>query len=140
MAALLAMAFLGAAHVLSRWLFNYPFLGTPEILEFLNVGLVSTAILYTHNEKSHLSVDLLFLALPKKFKVMIDVCTNLVSTALCFLISWGSFELAEDMRQNAEVSYTLEIRYFPFIYGIALCFAIWGLLFLKDLYRAAKEN
>lgn len=135
---LLGMACLGTAHVLSRWLFGHPFFGTPEILEFLNVALVSCAILYADDENAHLSVDVAFNALPVQLQRVIKVCTDGVSSGLCFLFSWTIYNLAENVRRSHEVSLTLEIHYHVFIYGVALCFALWGVHFLVDIFVSKR--
>jgi TRAP-type C4-dicarboxylate transport system permease small subunit len=138
--ALLGMVLLGTAHVIGRWLFKSPILGTPEIVEYLNVILVSGAILFTHIKGGHLAIDFVISHRSKRFQGITDGITNSVSVILCALLAWTSYELASEMRRAGEVSFTLRIPFYPFIYWIALCCVLWSLLFLIDLYISVWRN
>ena len=138
--ALLAMAVLGFVHVVCRWLFKHPLLGTPEIIEFMNVILVCCGILWAHREKSHLSIDFLVVFFPEKIRRVTDVIMDVISLVVCFFIAWKNYELAQEMQISKELSFTLGISVFPFVYIVALTFVLWGLLIGFDIYKGIMRK
>ena len=61
----------------------------------------------------------------------------LIGAALFGLITWQSLVYAADMRQSGEVSVTLTMPIYPFIYGIAAGSALLVLVLLLDSLRSA---
>ncbi len=125
---MLLMTLLITTHVFMRFLFHKPILGVPEMTEFLNVILICGAMLFTQLENGHLEVSFVTERFPARVQIIIGACINFISMILCFLMSWQSFIIAQEMRINGELSDTLRIPIYPFIYYIALCCAAWGVL------------
>lgn len=131
---MLVMTFLITTHVFMRFLFQKPILGVPEMTEFLNVILICGAMLFAHLEDWHLEVSFITERFPEKAQIIISACINFLSMILCFLMSWQSFIIAQEMRRNGELSDTLGIPIYPFIYYIALCCAVWGVLIVTKAH------
>ncbi|OPY79896.1 MAG: 2,3-diketo-L-gulonate TRAP transporter small permease protein YiaM [Syntrophorhabdus sp. PtaU1.Bin058] len=130
MISMLIMTFLITVHVFMRFFLHKPILGVPEMTEFLNVILICGAMLFTHMKGRHLEVSFVAERFPERVQIIIGASVNFISMILCFLMSWQSFSIAQEMRRNGELSDTLGIPLYPFIYYIALCCAAWGVLFI----------
>ena len=75
------------------------------------------------------------------YQIMFQIADSLsmASIFICLLMAWQSTLLANDMRQSSEVSYTLGIPFYPFVYGIAVCSVLLALVFLVDLLDSITQ-
>ncbi|MCX5824136.1 MAG: TRAP transporter small permease, partial [Deltaproteobacteria bacterium] len=99
--------------------------------------IVSFALALTSLEKGHIAVEILMEKLPPRVQVGIETVTSLIGASLFGLLTWQSLIYAADMRQSGEVSVTLTMPIYPFIYGIAAGSAMLVLVLLADGLRAA---
>jgi TRAP-type C4-dicarboxylate transport system permease small subunit len=135
-AAVVVMMLLTCADVLLR-LMRHPIPGTYELVGFLGTLIVSFALALTSLEKGHIAVEILMEKLPPRVQVGIETVTSLIGASLFGLLTWQSLIYAADMRQSGEVSVTLTMPIYPFIYGIAAGSAMLVLVLLADGLRAA---
>lgn len=137
-AAVVLMMLLTCADVVLR-LFGHPILGTYEMIGFLGTAVISFALAYTSLEKGHIAVELLVDHLPKRFQVFINAINALIGVALFSLITWQSFIYAGDLRGSGEVSLTLQVPTYPFVYGISLGCGLLCLVLLTDAVRSFRK-
>jgi TRAP-type C4-dicarboxylate transport system permease small subunit len=135
-AAITLMMLLTCADVCLR-LLRHPIPGTYEMVGFLGTVIISFSLAYTSIEKGHIAVEILVQKLPRRVQVGIDAATSLIGAALFFLVTWQSLIYASDMRLSGEVSVTLTMPIYPFIYGIAAGSALLFLVLLTDGLRSA---
>jgi TRAP-type C4-dicarboxylate transport system permease small subunit len=135
-AAVIIMMLLTCADVLLR-LLRHPIPGTYELVGFLGTVIVSFSLALTSLSKGHIAVEILVEKLPRRVQVGIEAVTSLIGAALFALIAWQSLVYAADMRQSGEVSVTLTMPIYPFIYGIAAGSALLVLVLLIDSLRSA---
>lgn len=134
-AAIVGMMLLTCADVLLR-LLRRPIPGTFEIVGFLGTVIISFSLAYTSVEKGHIAVEFLMNKLPRRVQDAAEALTSLASAALFCLLTWQSLIYASDMRQSGEVSVTLTMPIYPFIYGIAAGSALLSLVLLADFLHA----
>ncbi|MBU0985648.1 MAG: TRAP transporter small permease, partial [Proteobacteria bacterium] len=98
-------------------------------------GAVSVAFAMAHTsvEKGHVAVSLVVRYFPKRIQGLIDTITTIFGLALFALIAWYSIQYANDLRATGEVSLTLELPFFPFVYGVGFSAAVVCLVLLTDL-------
>ncbi len=121
-----------------RWSFLAgfkPIPGTYELVCYLGAVAVSFAMAHTSVEKGHVQVELLVRLLPKRFQAFIDSVTGSFGFILFALLSWQSVLYANDLRASGEVSLTLELPFFPFVYGIGFAAAAVCLVIFVDLSK-----
>ncbi|MBM4271069.1 MAG: TRAP transporter small permease [Deltaproteobacteria bacterium] len=118
-AAVIIMMMLTCVDVMSR-LFWQPIPGTYELVGFIGTAVVSFALAYTSIERGHIAVELLVDRLPKQLQFFIEGINSLIGLALFSLIAWQSMVYATDLKSSGEVSLTLEIPTYPFVYGISI--------------------
>ena len=131
-AAIIVMMLLTCADVVLRF-FRRPIPGTYELICFLGAVSVAFAMAHTTIEKGHVSVSFVVSLFPKKIQDIIACVTT--SFGLCFftLIAWQSMVYANDLRFTDEVSLTLELPFYPFVYGIGFSAGVVCLILFCDL-------
>ena len=132
--ALLSMVFLTCADVVGG-LFDYPILGSEEIVGLLGTLLLAFALPITHREKGHIGVDLLYRVMPSKVQWAFDVGISLVCAIFFGLAAWQSYLYAGTMKRVGQVSATIQ---FPIHYVIDCMFL--GLLVLTIVIFAEFIN
>lgn len=137
-AAVVAMMLLTCADVVLR-LFRRPVPGTYEIVGFLGTVVIAFAMAYTSLEKGHIAVELLVQRLPRKLQSGIEAAVSLIGAVLFGLLTWQSVIYAADLRHSGEVSVTLTMPIYPFIYGIAAGSGLLTLVLLVEALRTTAR-
>ncbi len=130
--AIIIMMMLTCADVVLRF-FRRPIPGTYELVCFLGAVSVAFAMAHTTIEKGHVSVSFVVNLFPKKIQDIIACVTTSFGLCLFTLIAWQSVIYANDLRLSNEVSLTLELPFYPFVYGIGLSAAVVGIILFCDL-------
>lgn len=138
-AAVILMMVLTCADVVLR-LLRHPIPGTYEIVGFLGTVIVSFSLAFTSLEKGHIAVEILVEKLPRRMQVGIEAVTSLIGAVLFGLITWQSMVYATDLWQSGEVSVTLTMPIYPFIYGIAAGSGLLCLALLSECLRSAVRT
>jgi TRAP-type C4-dicarboxylate transport system permease small subunit len=137
--AVVVMMLLSCADVALR-LFGAPIPGAYEMVGFLGAVIVSFALAYTSLQRGHVAVELLFEKLPPRAQCFVEAGGNLIGAALFGLMAWQSLTYGTDLRHSGEVSLTLQMPIYPFVYGIALGSGILALVLLIDFIRSLKRG
>ena len=109
--------------------------GTYELVRFLGAVAVSFAMAHTSVEKGHVAVSLVVRLFPQRLQGLIESITSTFGFILFALIAWQSTVYANDLRASGEVSMTLQLPFYPFVYGIGLAAGAVCLVLLADLSR-----
>ncbi len=136
--AIVAMMLLTCADVVLRY-FRRPIPGTYELVCFLGAVAVSFAMAHTSIEKGHVSVSFVVSLFPPRIQGLIECITSCFGLFLFALISWQSIIYANDLHASREVSLTLELPFYPFVYGIGFSAAVVCLTLLSDLIKNALK-
>ena len=131
---LVGMTALTCADVILR-IFRHPILGTYEIVGFLGAIVASFAMAHTTILRGHVAVELLVMRLPHKVQVVIYLIIHVLSIGLFALIAYESILLGNDLRLANEVSLTLQIPFFPVLFGISFACMVVCLVLLVDFWR-----
>jgi len=137
-AAIFFMMALTCADVILR-VFRMPIPGTYEIVSFLGAVAVSFAIARTSVEHGHVAVSLVVQLLPKRGQAVVESIISILGIILFALIAWQSTLYAQDCQQSGEVSLTLQLPFYPIIYGIAFGSLVACLVLLVDFLNALAE-
>jgi TRAP-type C4-dicarboxylate transport system permease small subunit len=133
-AAIFIMMVLTCTDVVLRFL-RRPIPGTYELVCFLGAVGVAFAMAYTSVEKGHVEVSLLVRMFPSRIQGIIGSITTIFGLILFFFIAWRSFLYANSLRSTGEVSLTLQLPFYPFVYGIAFSAGAVCLVLLTDLFK-----
>ena len=133
--AIFAMMSITFADVVLR-LFRRPIPGSYEIVALLGAVAISFAMAHTSIQKGHVAVSLFVQLLPKKLQDIIECIITVFGIVLFALITWQSIIYAMECRSSGEVSMTLEMPFYPVIYGVAFGSGALCLALLVDLADA----
>ncbi len=137
--AVFAMMSLTCVDVFLRYFFRMPIPGTYEIVALLGVVAVSFAMAHTLAERGHVAVSLVVQLFPKWLQDIIEGIISIFGIILFGLIAWQSVLYGMDCQRAGEVSMTLELPFYPIIYGVALGAGVVCLVLLVNLANALGE-
>ena len=131
---LVAMTFLTCADVILR-IFRYPILGTYEIVGFLGAATASFAMAHTTIKRGHVAVEVVTTQLSPKAQEVMYLITNVLSIVVFALLAYECYRFGNDLRVNNEVSLTLQIPFFPVLYGMAFSSLTVCLVLIADSFK-----
>jgi len=132
--AVLSLMFLATGNVLLRIL-HLPFRGTYEIVSFLGALVIAFALGYTQKRKDHIIVDILSEKFPEGLMKAVDTLADLFIAAFFAIVAWQVYVWGMKIWNESEVSETLKIIYYPFVFAAAVGFAAISLTALVDLLK-----
>jgi TRAP-type C4-dicarboxylate transport system permease small subunit len=137
--AVLALMALATINVGLR-MFGAPFRGTYEFVGFLGAIVIAFALGYTQKRKDHIVVDILTEKFPKQVNRILDGISYFVTMIFFALVSWQVFVWGVKIWKSQEVSETLKVIYYPFIFSVAVGFAAFSLTLLVDFLRNLQRK
>jgi TRAP-type C4-dicarboxylate transport system permease small subunit len=138
-AGLVGMLLIIVADVVGIKIFSHPVPGGTEIVTFMAVVAIAFAVPYTQVMRGHVAVDFIVEKFPRRAKLVIDVITVVFGVCLFAAMAWYSFKYATKLRSTGEVSMTQKIPYYPFVYGMAVCFVAMLLVLAGDLVKSIAK-
>lgn len=130
--ALMALVLLATGNVALR-IFGAPYSGTYEVVSFLGAAVTAAALGYTQKKKDHIVVDILSDRFPRAVKRVLDAVNYAVTAVLFAIVSWQVFAWGGRLRQSGELSETLKLVYYPYVYFVGAGFAVLALTLVLDL-------
>jgi len=127
------MVLLTVTDVLLRLFLNRPIRGALEIIEFMMVIVVFSAMAYTGLLRGHIVIQILSSRLPERPRAILDSIADLISIVFCCLIIWQGIAQAQMTRLRNDISGVLSIPVSPFYYVLVLGIALMCLVFLANL-------
>ena len=129
---LVVIMLLGVSEVILR-LFGASIYGVFEMIGFIGSVVVFFSMPQTLIQKGHIRIEVIVSRCTKRVQAAIDTITGLLSIGVCALVVWQACLVAADMLRSGEVSLTLGIPFYPFVYGIAFSCVLLGLIFLLEV-------
>ncbi len=138
--AVLFLMSLATVNVCLRFFFNAPYRGAYELVGFCGAVVIAFALGYTQKRKDHIVVDILTEKFPKRVNRVLDGISYLVTTIFFAIVSWQVFVWGMKISKSGEVSETLKIIFHPFIYSVAIGFAVFSLTLAIDFLGNFKRT
>jgi len=132
--AIITMMILTCGDVVLRF-FRRPIPGTYELVCFLGAVAVAFAMAHTTVQKGHVAVSLLVRLFPARIQGLIESTTSTFGFIFFALVAWQSVLYGNDLHASGEVSLTLQLPFYPFVYGIGFSAAAVCLVLLTDLFK-----
>ncbi len=133
--ALVAMMALIFGNVLCRAAWR-PIMGTYEVTAFLASMTISFALANCAVNKGHIALTLFVDRMPPRVRAIFDTFVSIVGAALYLVLAWEVTKYAGHMRQTGEVSLTMEIPFYPFIYGVAFGLLMLALVSAVSIFQS----
>jgi len=137
-AAILAMMLLTTLDVVLR-IFKSSIPGTYEIIGLLGSLVTSFALGYTSVEKGHIAVDFLVSRFSPGTQALITAINAVFSIVLFAFISWQSVIQVLKIMERGEVTLTVQIPIFPFVFGIAAGTGLLCLVLIVECARSVRS-
>ena len=132
---LAATAFLVVANIIGRVLLQQSFLVAHEVVGFLTAGVIGLALARCALENGHISVEFLVEKLPKPVQRYIEIAVNLPVFAFLLFITFNLFNYGWRIAESGEVSPTIQLAFYPFIYLVGLGFFVLSLVNLLKIIK-----
>jgi len=136
--ALTVMMCLVFINVLSRLVWR-PILGTYEFTAFLASMTISFALAHCAAQKGHVAISLFTERLSRRAQGVCEAIVGAIGTILFAVMCWQSVIYAFALRRAGEVSMTLELPFYPFVFGMAFGFLMLAVVNLVDLLNSIKK-
>ena len=137
--AIVALMLLTTANVVLR-IVHVPYSGTYELAGFLGAVVVAFALGYTQKRKDHIMVDIVTRKFPPGIVRIIDSIAYLVCAIFFGIVTVQVFAWGMIIYHTGEVSETLKIIYYPFVWCVALGFAVLTFTLLIDFIFAVTKT
>ena len=130
-AAIMALMLIAAGNVILR-IFGGSYRGTYELVGFFGALTIAFALGYSQIRKDHVLIDLVSSHYPPKWKRIVNGVSHFITMiftgiAAREILIWGM-----TLQRTGELSETLKIIYYPFVYCVSLGFAVMSLTLLAD--------
>ena len=132
---LVAMVALACANVVLRGV-DMPIKGTFELMGLFGAVVAAFALATTQIQRQHIAVDVLIRAFPLRVRRLLGILNYLIGTALFLLAAWQTGLLGTNLWRVHELSETLRIVYFPFVYSVSLGCVLIALVLMIELLKA----
>ena len=129
--AILGLMLIASLNVLMR-MFKVPFSGTYEIVGFLGAVVIAFALGRTQKRKENVMVDLVTQHFPTLVKRILDSIKYFLGFLFFSIIARQVYLWGMGIYKTGELSETLKIIYYPFVFCVALGFAVLSLTLLID--------
>lgn len=137
--AALALMALATGNVCLR-MFQMPYRGAYELVSFFGTVVIAFALGYTQKKKGHIVVDILSCRFSDKAKKIIDCVSYLLIIIFFAILAWEVSIWGFRIARCGEVSETLKIIYYPFIFCVALGFAVLCLNLIMDFLKTILKE
>ena len=133
--ALFLLVLLATGNVTMR-IFGIPFAGTYEVVAFLGALVTAGALAHTQRRRDHIMVDIITDRFPPLVKRLLDAVSDALAAMLFGIASWQIYVWGNKLRESGELSETLQLRFYPFVYATAAGFALLTLVLMMQMFRA----
>jgi TRAP-type C4-dicarboxylate transport system permease small subunit len=136
---LVGMIILTCSNILLRE-FDFPVRGVYEIMGFLGAVIFAFSLAYSAKKKEHLYVNILFDKFPERLKRFLGIISDFLCLAFFLMLSYQLLKKALILKDAGEVSETIRIVYYPFIFAVAFGILILALVLVYDFINKLGEK
>ena len=125
--------------VAGYYIFKQPLVGAYEMSELCMASVVLLGWAYTHVEKAHVDIDLVYNRLPLLMQKILDLIIPLIGLALFIFITWQSINFVTDSIGWHEKTEMVHLPVWIFKLFITIGAVSISLRFIIDLIAAGKN-
>lgn len=136
---LVGMMAVACANVILRS-FGFPLKGTFELMGLFGSVVAAFALGKTQISREHIAVDVLIRLFPRRLKLAADYVNNLAGMLFFIVAAWQTARWGINLQRVGEVSETLRIIYYPFVYCVSFGCMVIALVFFVDMLKLALSH
>ena len=119
--------------VISRYVFNFPFRGTYELIEYAMVVVLSCAMAYTQVIRGHIDIESLVELFPRTLKNFFNWLATFIAFVYYALIAYYAFVKTALEVKTGTTSAVLYIVKYPFYFVVGVGFFVFTLVLLSQV-------
>jgi len=112
-----------------------PIVGTYELVAFSGAIVIGFAVPLTSWMRGHIYVDFFILKFSKRVRHIFNISTRCLVIILFFLIGLNLIQYGMDLRKSGEVSLTLQMPFYPVVFGVGVCCFVQCLVMICDILK-----
>jgi len=124
--------------VVGAKLFHWPLPVGTEAIYLLQIIAIAGALAISKIDGRHVRIELID-KLPQPGRGIIHSFVSLLGLVLFILLCWKSYDYAQTLRHNHEITATAKIMIYPFALWLALCCIPLILVLLKEFVSSLME-
>jgi TRAP-type C4-dicarboxylate transport system permease small subunit len=132
--ALTFMMLLTVMDVILRF-FRMPIVGTYELVAFAGGVVIGFSVPMTSFKKGHILVDFFIMRFSHRTRWLFHLITRLMGLGLFIILGWNMILMGMDMLRTGEVSLTLELPFYPVVFGIGFACLVQCLVTLTQIFQ-----
>ena len=131
---MVAMMLLTCSNIFLRmvWL---PLKGTYELVGIFGAMATAFALGYTQIHRGHISVDILIARYSARTRRYLGSLNSAICMVLFGFVGWQMTKWSTTLAEKGDLTETLRIPYYPYVYAVALGFALLSVLFLFEFLQ-----
>ncbi|MFA5399371.1 MAG: TRAP transporter small permease [Dehalococcoidia bacterium] len=138
-ASLALMVTLVLVDICGNKFFKVPLPGGIELVSLLSVAAIAFAIAQTQVTHGHIEVEMLVRKLPRTAQKVIAAFVHCLGICLFVILAWQSYTYGLSLQSSGEVSMTLRIPYYPFIWALGLCSLAVVLVLIMQMIKMLRN-
>jgi TRAP-type C4-dicarboxylate transport system permease small subunit len=138
-AALVGVMLLIGADIVGR-IFGRPVPGAYELVSLAGGLIIGLALPATSAAKGHVSTDIMLARLSKRSRIILNVMTRLISTAVFLLAGYGMVMMGIRLRVSGEVTAVLALPFYYIAYAVGGAFWIQILILFAEMFETMKQK
>ena len=132
---IVAMIVLTCGNIFTRMVWA-PVPGTYELMVLFGALVTAFALGQTQLRRGHVAVDVLINTFSAKTKKAVRVAGDIICMAFFVIVTWQLIVKGNTLWRTGELTETLKIIYYPFIYAVAFGCAVLTFVCFGDLLNA----
>jgi TRAP-type C4-dicarboxylate transport system permease small subunit len=108
-----------------------PIVGAFELVAFSGAVVIGFAVPFTSWVRGHIYVETFVMKFSGPKQNIFHITTRCMGIGLFLLIGWNLIKIGVDLHNSGEVSPTLQLPFYPVLYGLGIssllqCFVLFG--------------
>jgi TRAP-type C4-dicarboxylate transport system permease small subunit len=126
-------------NVVGRWLFDAPLRGVVELTELAMVGIVYLGMAYAQQRDSHITVNLLYQRLGRRWRAAVDAFAAAVGVVVVALIAWRLYAYAEVLEAGGRTTASRRIPLYPLAYLAIVGLTAYVIALVTTVVRSLRD-
>jgi TRAP-type C4-dicarboxylate transport system permease small subunit len=115
-----------------------PIVGVFELVSFAGAVVIGFSLPFTSWVRGHIYVDFFVQRLSLPVRKGIHTTTRCLGMGLFLMIGWNLILMGKDLYKSGEVSSTLQMPFYPVVFGIGFCCFIQTLVLAGDIVKVFR--
>ncbi|MBL1240834.1 MAG: TRAP transporter small permease [OCS116 cluster bacterium] len=126
--------------LIMRKLINAPIQGAEDTFILALIALVAISIPYGGRVGAHIEIEIVTEMMGQKATRLSLILTRVIGAIFVIMMSWRLWISGAKAVKFGEVTQQLEISYEYFYYGLSICFGLFAIGQLFDIYHLIKNK